>query len=187
MTRHIGMPPFLRHDPRIWSGRDMRRRVFILASLGSLGLSIAMGVAWLRSYWRFDDIAWTRGHWVVDIIAQYGEIGIAQDWAPSGPQWDLGTHWSHKVYPPMRELMPNTLCCGFGITTVGLLGPSRQVWIPYWALTVAFGMSPACWILARLRRARRGMCHECGYNLTGNVSGICPECGKPVREAPPRQ
>lgn len=24
------------------------------------------------------------------------------------------------------------------------------------------------------------LCSGCGYNLTGNVSGICPECGRPV-------
>jgi hypothetical protein len=24
-------------------------------------------------------------------------------------------------------------------------------------------------------------CRTCGYNLTGNVSGICPECGNPCR------
>ncbi len=24
------------------------------------------------------------------------------------------------------------------------------------------------------------ICQTCEYNLTGNVSGICPECGKPV-------
>ncbi|UCG32037.1 MAG: hypothetical protein JSU68_10270 [Phycisphaerales bacterium] len=23
-------------------------------------------------------------------------------------------------------------------------------------------------------------CHKCGYNLRGNVSGRCPECGEPV-------
>ncbi len=27
-------------------------------------------------------------------------------------------------------------------------------------------------------------CKHCGYNLTGNVSGICPECGKPVQSPP---
>jgi len=25
-----------------------------------------------------------------------------------------------------------------------------------------------------------GHCQKCGYNLTGNVSGICSECGKPT-------
>ena len=25
----------------------------------------------------------------------------------------------------------------------------------------------------------RGTCKRCGYNLTANVSGICPECGDP--------
>lgn len=24
------------------------------------------------------------------------------------------------------------------------------------------------------------LCKHCGYNLTGNVSGICPECGTPI-------
>lgn len=34
--------------------------------------------------------------------------------------------------------------------------------------------------LRRRRRARRGWCIKCGYDLTGNESGVCPECGKPV-------
>ena len=25
-----------------------------------------------------------------------------------------------------------------------------------------------------------GHCQKCGYNLTGNVSGVCPECGEAV-------
>ena len=39
----------------------------------------------------------------------------------------------------------------------------------------------------RLREPRPkhplGHCLDCGYNLTGNVSGICPECGTPVPDA----
>jgi hypothetical protein len=31
--------------------------------------------------------------------------------------------------------------------------------------------------LRRRRRQRKGLCVRCGYNLTGNVSGVCPECG----------
>jgi hypothetical protein len=32
----------------------------------------------------------------------------------------------------------------------------------------------------RRRRLRNGQCIRCGYDLTGNVSGVCPECGKPA-------
>lgn len=32
-------------------------------------------------------------------------------------------------------------------------------------------------LLRRWRRRRRGLCRRCGYNLEGNVSGLCPECG----------
>lgn len=34
----------------------------------------------------------------------------------------------------------------------------------------------------RWRRRRRGLCVRCGYNLTGNVSGICPECGTRIEK-----
>jgi hypothetical protein len=43
--------------------------------------------------------------------------------------------------------------------------------------TIAFIRGP----VRRWHRRRRGMCAQCGYNLTGNVSGICPECGSPVQ------
>jgi hypothetical protein len=54
-----------------------------------------------------------------------------------------------------------------------------------WPLCVVTAILPATW-LWRWRRDRRlrsdGMphCAKCDYNLTGNVSGICPECGTPI-------
>lgn len=30
------------------------------------------------------------------------------------------------------------------------------------------------------RRPKAGFCQQCGYNLTGNASAVCPECGVPV-------
>ena len=54
--------------------------------------------------------------------------------------------------------------------------------IPVWQLVVAFLALPILlvgWPAARRwRRRRRGQCEACGYNLTGNVSGVCPECGQ---------
>ncbi len=30
------------------------------------------------------------------------------------------------------------------------------------------------------RRIPPGHCRKCGYDLTGNVSGVCPECGERI-------
>jgi hypothetical protein len=53
--------------------------------------------------------------------------------------------------------------------------PLTPVWMPL--LAAAF---PTALTLAR-RRPLPGHCQECGYDLTGNVSGVCPECGKPIQ------
>ena len=56
---------------------------------------------------------------------------------------------------------------------------------PCWFPCTLTVILPAIW-LWRYRRDRRmptdGMphCATCDYNLTGNVSGICPECGTPI-------
>lgn len=34
--------------------------------------------------------------------------------------------------------------------------------------------------LSRRARSRQGFCRHCSYDLTANVSGICPECGTPT-------
>ena len=36
------------------------------------------------------------------------------------------------------------------------------------------------WVAYRRRHYRGGICQECAYDLTGNVSGVCPECGTKV-------
>lgn len=67
------------------------------------------------------------------------------------------------------------------------LEPERYVatilWqTPTWPLLLLLGFYPALvLVLARKRRRdhrrRRGLCVRCSYNLTGNTSGVCPECG----------
>ena len=32
------------------------------------------------------------------------------------------------------------------------------------------------------RRFKPNECRHCGYDLTGNVSGVCPECGTPIND-----
>ncbi len=56
--------------------------------------------------------------------------------------------------------------------------------LPLWLVFLLFAPWPAiAWLRGSHRRARRralGLCERCGYNLTGNVSGVCPECGTPI-------
>ena len=37
----------------------------------------------------------------------------------------------------------------------------------------------------RRSRRRQNRCEICGYSLTGNTSGVCPECGTAAHSAPP--
>ncbi|GMU37855.1 MAG: hypothetical protein KJ057_08950 [Phycisphaerae bacterium] len=41
------------------------------------------------------------------------------------------------------------------------------------------------WTVEELRR-QRGVCVVCEYDLTGNVSGVCPECGTAIAGGPSR-
>jgi hypothetical protein len=63
----------------------------------------------------------------------------------------------------------------------------RYVCIPYWIPLAATALPTA--LLFACGRRRRGypFCERCGYNLTGNTSGRCPECGTPLEADVPGQ
>jgi len=56
-----------------------------------------------------------------------------------------------------------------------------RVSAPFWML-ITFTAAYPVWSLASFvwrwkKRRRLGLCRSCGYDLNGNVSGTCPECG----------
>ena len=64
-------------------------------------------------------------------------------------------------------------------------GINRVIAAPICSFVMLTGVVPACWLAARIR-APRGrysgpQCGRCGYNLTANTSGICPECGTRIK------
>jgi hypothetical protein len=79
-------------------------------------------------------------------------------------------------------------CCGFVVAHCHHYrdGESLGLRIPFWALFLLFACYPSIafiekWSPFRRRRRRKlGLCVRCGYNLTGNVSGVCPECGDTI-------
>jgi hypothetical protein len=50
-----------------------------------------------------------------------------------------------------------------------------------WLLFALFGFGPTLVLirgpLSRSQRRKKHQCLFCGYSLTGNTSGVCPECG----------
>ena len=54
----------------------------------------------------------------------------------------------------------------------------RHYRLPLWVI-MALAIIPTAWLWYRDRRLP-GHCRRWAYDLTGNVSGICPECGAPT-------
>jgi len=73
---------------------------------------------------------------------------------------------------------------GLGFGTVynrpTVFGPVSGVAFPHWFLALIFAILPAIWLFKWNKRRKLGpnACPSCGYDLTGNESGKCPECGE---------
>ena len=73
----------------------------------------------------------------------------------------------------IHPLAPRVVCA-----TLGLVIGALILGVALLIVTLA----PAAVLLWRHRPRRPpGHCGQCGYDLTGNVSGRCPECGSPIQ------
>jgi hypothetical protein len=52
--------------------------------------------------------------------------------------------------------------------------------MPLWVPSLLFSVLSVILFRRDRRRSGAGHCFVCGYDLCGNVSGICPECGSPI-------
>src|SRR5262249_34022481 len=52
---------------------------------------------------------------------------------------------------------------------------------------IPFGVGTVVLVFLRIKARKLGAfcCKSCGYNLTANISGICPECGAASKAATP--
>jgi hypothetical protein len=151
-----------------WSRSARRTLALSLATTGVLaGL-------WLTSvsYW----IAYSDGAQVVEIDRCACIVRTTADaefvtTEADEPGWQWGAQ--HPV--ELHWELPHTALCV--MTCVGVWS---ELVLPFWML-LGLSAAPAVVLLWHHRRRRRpGYCRQCGYNLTGNASGKCPECGTPV-------
>ena len=82
--------------------------------------------------------------------------------------------WAFSVFvnPPDSGIGPFGFAIAYSLLVVATIG---LVGTPYWALVWS-----RLYVKHRNRRLPEYSCPTCGYNLTDNVSGVCPECGDRV-------
>ncbi|GMU23406.1 MAG: hypothetical protein AMXMBFR13_34840 [Phycisphaerae bacterium] len=185
--------------------------LFTVVSLLSLLACIGAGVVWMLSAWPYCSMCDTTYSGAGNALigrtwlfgAAHGRVGLgrltSRHTSARAQAWDehvqlcsevYRKHWGPVVMMPASRV-GRWFRVGFdsGGATVG--GPVQAHWLvglPCWYPLVATAILPACWIrwFQRRRRSiarfRKRQCLECGYNLTGNVSGVCPECGTAMPE-----
>ncbi len=112
----------------------------------------------------------------------------------------FGMNAGFTCYRSVAVLSHGTIGCAYtphtqrGITFHYTMDRGPIIWLPEFKLPlqpnmVVFSFLIPMWCIApcvliptfliwRKDRIPEGHCQNCGYNLTGNVSGKCPECGQ---------
>jgi len=188
------------------------RHVIRTACIAGLKSAFVVIVAtWVWSYYgETEDFALGRQVGPRDAITydahfKSGELWLARTHhhiLDDGPHGDLGAvAFAHPEFHHYDSYgLPDRFdwnIAGFAIARWS--GEAWGIWrvksdrtdafIPFWFLGVIAGAVPtwqACkaWKLRRRCRNRLGRtCAACGYNLTGNTSGVCPECGVAIQKS----
>ncbi|MDB5299671.1 MAG: hypothetical protein JWO87_1334 [Phycisphaerales bacterium] len=168
--------------PGRYDGR-MLRRLFTFASALSLVLCVATTTKWIAHTKLYDVLEWAGRKDPVKIRV----------WRLAVGRGNIEFFAFTTDAAPYSDISPGE----FRHEWFGRPAPARPVAmynmrLPLWSVTVATAPLPIAWYVRYRRRlkraagARHGLCRSCGYDLTSNVSGICPECGIAVKVTPPR-
>lgn len=139
-----------------------------------IGLSLSIMILGLYLFCAMYMASYVHPSGTWSISLAYGRVGFAGHRMNS-----LG--WKcfpiHTRFPELTTQMPwydfAHTWLGFDLPGMGFGG--GYFCIPVWLLVVAVG-SPTAFLWWR-NRPKGGFCRVCKFDLTGNVSGTCPECG----------
>ncbi len=173
----------------------MIRKLLTLLSVISLLLGILAAALWVAGRSVEHRFSWTGRHGNATVSGSRGLIlfWLATRQGAAGEPTGAGSELEHDTRDPPTNVYEEVslwLRPGWQWGPLWLkdTGPGgfiryRYAIVPAWAVVAGFWLPPAAraaWWVAGRRRAcrRRGLCAACGYDLRGNVSGVCPECGK---------
>lgn len=142
----------------------MRQKLLTFAAAMSAVLFAVVCVLWVMSYVH------PRGWGDPDTGLGYG-FGSAYGGA--------------TVYHRTGTVAAEFRWLGFVFFSARTSVPVRAYRIPYWAFAVPLAAIAVAGRMAPQAAPRPGHCPACGYDLTGNESGACPECGA-VPKADPK-
>ena len=143
-------------------------------------------LGWFESYrrtrysWRLDSYPTKNTHFQISVESGVLILGAWQDLVLPYEQDRRATRWHHQIRIGRFRFL-------FGVPDysgiVGLI-PRRTLGleIPFWILVLLPASVLAFQIIIPRVRMNRRLEHacQCGYDLTGNVSGTCPECGSVI-------
>jgi hypothetical protein len=169
----------------------------------SLLLGLATTALWLRSYFVYDilgreaysgigtELISVSGHIIFYRFNSYHGAPPPQEWgfrqlpADSGNGSLIAREYDLSASPRWWNHL------GFSAVSRPIFGPGTTfvvLVLPQWFIAIVFMTLSVPWLLRtralRMARARilAGACFRCGYPLTDNTSGICPECGTAAPE-----
>jgi hypothetical protein len=188
----------------------MKRKLFTICSAMSLLLCLVTAALWARSDedWGVVDLTSSDGgmqfssrefNSQIELRVTRGTAipGFYWHWGPrphtnwaSIPKDVIGVitnemEWFDEYYrTPVRQFQ----FWGFKgyVARYGDDRPSDKCYsltLPDRAIVAVTLIAPLWWVVAlvvRRRRRNAGLYAKCSYDLTGNTSGTCPECGAPI-------
>lgn len=117
----------------------------------------------------------SRGRLQLQKVEDYLKPRTHWDRRPS--QWDPATHSVGWRKLPAALLGIRTTHIHVLSLTDRMVEHTPLKGFSIWPILTLTAILPSTWIVKRFRGPKRGFCPECSYDLTGNTSGTCPECG----------
>lgn len=180
------VPPIRRliHDlSRAWP--------YIPGRAPTIALSVVMSmvcVCWARSYWLRERLVLPLSNYAsIRCTTQSGVIRISyrRISRAASVDFDFVSEWIQY-----KGQLPSVMWKNERRVFLGIQIHRMVLGFPLWSPPVILGILVLIPLITGLRRYRRVAgcrCRNCSYDLTGNRSGTCPECGTEVLPAQIRE